>query len=150
MGRAKSRAKITNAHMLATEKYFAFLGIPSPFLKRETCSPKRGCLITHWYIFFELRKKHPAARIINIVVGRPGTMMPNIPIPLRTIPMENQKTLSAGYFPACVIFFPYHGVFIEMTGINKDFVEVVGIVYDAGQVVYDDICPFNQMQRMFL
>ena len=97
-------ANIINVHIVTIDKYFAFFGIPAPSRKRSTWSPKRGWLTTQWYIFVELRKKHPAARIIKIVVGRPGTIMPTIPTPVRTIPMDSQTILSAGMFPAPRIF----------------------------------------------
>ena len=103
-GSPMKTANIINAHIVTIDKYFAFFGIPAPSRKRTTWSPKRGWLTTQWYIFVELRKKHPAARIINIVVGSPGTIMPTIPIAVRTIPMESQTILSAGNVPALRIF----------------------------------------------
>jgi len=104
-GSPQKTAKEINAHIVASEQYFAFFGIPLPSLNWSTWLPKKGCLITQWYIFVELRKKHPAARIINIVVGRPGTTMPTIPTPVNTIPMDNQNILSTGECPILRIFF---------------------------------------------
>jgi hypothetical protein len=49
--------------------------------------------------------KHPAARIINIVVGRPGMIIPIIPSPLRTSPKENQNILRTGKYPLLRVFF---------------------------------------------
>ena len=97
-------ANIINAHIVTIDKYFAFFGIPAPSRKRSTWLPKRGWLTTQWYIFVELRKKHPAARIINMVVGRPGTIIPNIPTAVKIIPMDSQTILSAGNVPALRIF----------------------------------------------
>ena len=75
-------------HIIIIEVYLAFIGMPSPVLKRNTLSPKRGWLITQLYIFVELRKKHAAAKIIKMVVGNPGIMTPTRPRPVKNKPKE--------------------------------------------------------------
>ena len=75
-------------HIIIIEVYLAFIGIPSPVLKRNTLSPKRGWLITQLYIFVELRKKHAAAKIIKMVVGKPGIIIPARPSPVKNKPKE--------------------------------------------------------------
>ena len=78
--------------------YFAFSGMPSPDLKRNTLAPKRGGLITQSYILVELRKKHAAARIIKIVVGKPGITIP-------TRPSNTKKSPAAKYKAFIIILF---------------------------------------------
>ena len=78
------------------EVYLAFIGIPSPDLKRNTLSPKRGCLITQLYILAELRKKHAAAKIIKMVVGKPGIITPARPRPVKNKPKEKYIILVKG------------------------------------------------------
>ena len=85
-------------HIINMEMYFAFIGIPWPDLYCETLSPKRGCLITQLYIVVELRKKQAAAKIINIVVGKPGIMIPIRPNPVRKRPIEKYISLKIGIF----------------------------------------------------
>ena len=75
-------------HIIIMEVYLAFIGIPLPDLKRNTLSPKRGWLITQLYIFVELRKKHAAAKIIKMVVGKPGITTPTRPSPVKNKPKE--------------------------------------------------------------
>ena len=75
-------------HIIIIEVYLAFIGIPLPDLKRNTLSPKRGWLITQLYIFVELRKKHAAAKIIKMVVGKPGIITPTRPSPVKNKPKE--------------------------------------------------------------
>ena len=75
-------------HIIIMEVYLAFIGIPSPDLKRDTLSPKRGWLITQLYILAELRKKHAAAKIIKMVVGKPGIITPARPSPVKNKPKE--------------------------------------------------------------
>ena len=83
-------------HIIMMEVYLAFIGIPSPDLKRNTLSPKRGWLITQLYIFFELRKKQAAAKIIKMVVGRPGIITPARPRPVKNKPKEKYIILEKG------------------------------------------------------
>ena len=83
-------------HIIIMAVYLAFIGIPSPDLKRNTLSPKRGCLITQLYIFVELRKKHAAAKIIKMVVGNPGIITPIKPSPVRNKPKEKYIILGKG------------------------------------------------------
>ena len=83
-------------HIIMMEVYLAFIGIPSPDLKRNTLSPKRGWLITQLYILAELRKKHAAAKIIKIVVGKPGIMTPTRPSPVKNKPKEKYIILGKG------------------------------------------------------
>ena len=83
-------------HIIMIEVYLAFIGIPSPDLKRNTLSPKRGWLITQLYIFVELRKKHAAAKIINMVVGKPGIITPARPSPVKNKPKEKYIILVKG------------------------------------------------------
>ena len=83
-------------HIIMMEVYLAFIGMPSPDLKRNTLSPKRGWLITQLYIFVELRKKHAAAKIIKMVVGRPGIMTPTRPNPVKNKPKEKYIILGKG------------------------------------------------------
>ena len=83
-------------HIIMMEVYLAFIGIPSPDLKRNTLSQKRGCLITQLYIFFELRKKQAAAKIIKMVVGRPGIITPARPRPVKNKPKEKYIILEKG------------------------------------------------------
>ena len=85
-------------HIIIIEVYLAFIGMPLPDLKRNTLSPKRGWLITQLYIFVELRKKHAAARIIKIVVGKPGITMP-------TRPSNTKKSPAAKYKAFIIILF---------------------------------------------
>ena len=85
-------------HIKMIAIYFAFSGMPSPDLKRNTLAPKRGWLITHWYILVELRKKHAAAKIIKIVVGKPGITMP-------TRPSNTKKSPAAKYNAFIIILF---------------------------------------------
>ena len=85
-------------HIIIIEVYLAFIGIPLPDLKRNTLSPKRGWLITHLYIFVELRKKHAAAKIIKIVVGKPGIITPTRPSPVKNKPKEKYIILVKGTF----------------------------------------------------
>ena len=75
-------------HITIIDVYFAFFGIPWPDLNRNTLSPKRGWLITQLYIFVELRKKHAAAIIIKMVVGKPGITIPAKPRPASNNPEE--------------------------------------------------------------
>ena len=83
-------------HIIIIEVYLAFIGIPSPDLKRNTLSPKRGWLITQLYILFELRKKHAAAKIIKMVVGKPGIITPARPSPVKNKPKEKYIILVKG------------------------------------------------------
>ena len=83
-------------HIIMIEVYLAFMGIPLPDLKRNTLSPKRGWLITQLYILAELRKKHAAAKIIKIVVGKPGIMTPTRPSPVKNKPKEKYIILGKG------------------------------------------------------
>ena len=83
-------------HIIMIEVYLAFIGIPSPDLKRNTLSPKRGWLITQLYILAELRKKHAAAKIIKMVVGKPGIMTPARPSPVKNKPKEKYIILVKG------------------------------------------------------
>ena len=83
-------------HIIMMEVYLAFIGIPSPDLKCNTLSPKRGCLITQLYIFFELRKKQAAAKIIKMVVGKPGIITPTRPSPVKNKPKEKYIILGRG------------------------------------------------------
>ena len=83
-------------HIIMIEVYLAFIGIPSPDLKRNTLSPKRGWLITQLYILVELRKKHAAAKIIKMVVGKPGIITPTRPSPVRNKPKEKYIILVKG------------------------------------------------------
>ena len=83
-------------HIIIIEVYLAFIGIPLPDLKRNTLSPKRGWLITQLYIFVELRKKHAAAKIIKMVVGKPGIITPARPSPVRNKPKEKYIILGRG------------------------------------------------------
>ena len=83
-------------HIMIIEVYLAFIGMPSPDLKRDTLSPKRGWLITQLYIFVELRKKHAAAKIIKMVVGKPGIITPNRPSPVKNKPKEKYIILGKG------------------------------------------------------
>ena len=83
-------------HIIMIEVYLAFIGIPSPDLKRNTLSPKRGWLITQLYIFVELRKKHAAAKIIKMVVGKPGIITPARPRPVKNKPKEKYIILVKG------------------------------------------------------
>ena len=83
-------------HIIIMEVYLAFIGIPSPDLKRNTLSPKRGWLITQLYILVELRKKHAAAKIIKMVVGKPGIMTPARPSPVKNKPKEKYIILVKG------------------------------------------------------
>ena len=85
-------------HIIMIAVYFAFSGMPSPDLKRNTLAPKRGWLITHSYILVELRKKHAAAKIIKIVVGKPGMTMP-------TRPSNTKKNPAAKYKAFIIILF---------------------------------------------
>ena len=87
--------KIKN-HIIIMEVYLAFIGIPSPDLKRNTLSPKRGWLITQLYILVELRKKHAAAKIIKMVVGKPGIITPARPRPVKNKPKEKYIILVKG------------------------------------------------------
>ena len=87
--------KIKN-HIIMIEVYLAFIGIPSPDLKRNTLSPKRGWLITQLYILVELRKKHAAAKIIKMVVGKPGIITPARPRPVKNKPKEKYIILVKG------------------------------------------------------
>ena len=82
--------KIKN-HIIIIEVYLAFIGIPLPDLNRNTLAPKRGWLITQSYILVELRKKHAAAKIIKIVVGKPGITMPNRPSNTKKSPATKYK-----------------------------------------------------------
>ena len=75
-------------HIIIIEVYLAFIGMPLPDLKRNTLSPKRGWLITQLYILVELRKKHAAAKIIKMVVGKPGIIIPARPSPVKNKPRE--------------------------------------------------------------
>ena len=83
-------------HIIIMEVYLAFIGIPSPDLKRNTLSPKRGWLITQLYILVELRKKHAAAKIIKMVVGKPGIITPARPRPVKNKPKEKYIILVKG------------------------------------------------------
>ena len=83
-------------HIIIIEVYLAFIGIPSPDLKRNTLSPKRGWLITQLYILVELRKKHAAAKIIKMVVGKPGIITPARPRPVKNKPKEKYIILVKG------------------------------------------------------
>ena len=83
-------------HIIIIEVYLAFIGIPSPDLKRNTLSPNRGWLITQLYIFVELRKKHAAAKIIKMVVGRPGIITPARPRPVKNKPKEKYIIFGKG------------------------------------------------------
>ena len=83
-------------HIIMIEVYLAFIGIPSPDLKRNTLSPKRGWLITQLYIFVELRKKHAAAKIIKMVVGKPGIITPARPSPVKNKPKQKYIILGKG------------------------------------------------------
>ena len=83
-------------HIIMIEVYLAFIGIPSPDLKRNTLSPKRGWLITQLYILAELRKKHAAAKIIKMVVGKPGIRTPTRPSPVKNKPKEKYIILVKG------------------------------------------------------
>ena len=83
-------------HIIMIEVYLAFIGIPSPDLKRNTLSPKRGWLITQLYILVELRKKHAAAKIIKMVVGKPGIITPARPSPVKNKPKEKYIILVKG------------------------------------------------------
>ena len=83
-------------HIIMIEVYLAFIGIPSPDLKRNTLSPKRGWLITQLYILVELRKKHAAAKIIKMVVGKPGIITPARPRPVKNKPKEKYIILVKG------------------------------------------------------
>ena len=85
-------------HIIIIEVYLAFIGMPSPDLKRNTLSPNKGWLITQSYILVELRKKHAAARIIKIVVGKPGITMPNRP-------SNTKKSHAAKYKAFIIILF---------------------------------------------
>ena len=87
--------KIKN-HIIIMEVYLAFIGIPSPDLKRNTLSPKRGWLITQLYILVELRKKHAAAKIIKMVVGKPGIITPARPSTVKNKPKEKYIILVKG------------------------------------------------------
>jgi len=75
-------------HIIIIDVYLAFIGMPSPDLKRNTLSPKRGWLTTQLYIFVELRKKQAAATIIKMVVGKPGITTPAKPSPVKNRPKE--------------------------------------------------------------
>jgi len=83
-------------HIIMIEVYLAFTGIPSPDLNRNTLSPKRGWSITQLYIFVELRKKHAAAKIIKMVVGKPGITTPNKPSPVKNKPKKKYIILGKG------------------------------------------------------
>ena len=83
-------------HIIIIEVYLAFIGMPSPDLKRNTLSPKRGWFITQLYIFVELRKKQAAAKIIKMVVGRPGIITPAKPRPVKNKPKEKYIILVKG------------------------------------------------------
>ena len=83
-------------HIIIIEVYLAFIGIPLPDLKRNTLSPKRGWLITQLYIFVELRKKHAAAKIIKMVVGKPGIITPARPSPVKNKPKKKYIILEMG------------------------------------------------------
>jgi len=83
-------------HIIIMEVYLAFIGMPWPDLKRNTLSPKRGWLITQLYILAELRKKHAAAKIIKMVVGKPGIMTPTRPSPVKNKPKEKYIILGKG------------------------------------------------------
>ena len=83
-------------HIIIMEVYLAFIGIPSPDLKRNTLSPKRGWLITQLYILVELRKKHAAAKIIKMVVGKPGITTPARPSAVKNKPKEKYIILVKG------------------------------------------------------
>ena len=83
-------------HIIMMEVYLALIGIPSPDLKRDTLSPKRGWLITQLYILVELRKKHAAAKIIKMVVGKPGIITPARPSPVKNKPKEKYIILVKG------------------------------------------------------
>ena len=85
-------------HIIMIAEYFAFSGMPSPDLNRNTLDPKRGWLITQSYILVELRKKHAAARIIKIVVGKPGITIP-------TRPSNTKKSPAAKYKAFIIILF---------------------------------------------
>ena len=83
-------------HIIIMEVYLAFIGMPWPDLKRNTLSPKRGWLITQLYILVELRKKHAAAKIIKMVVGKPGIITPARPSPVKNKPKEKYIILVKG------------------------------------------------------
>ena len=83
-------------HIIMIEVYLAFIGIPSPDLNRNTLSPKRGWSIIQLYIFVELRKKHAAAKIIKMVVGKPGIITPARPRPVKNKPKEKYIILVKG------------------------------------------------------
>ena len=83
-------------HIIIIEVYLAFIGIPLPDLKRNTLSLKRGWLITQLYIFVELRRKHAAAKIIKMVVGKPGIITPTRPSPVKNKPKEKYIILAKG------------------------------------------------------
>ena len=84
--------------IIIIEVYLAFICIPLPDLKRNTLSPKRGWLITQLYILVELRKKHAAAKIIKMVVGKPGIITPARPSPVKNKPKEKYIILVKGTF----------------------------------------------------
>jgi len=48
------------------------------------------------YIFVELRKKHAAAKIIKMVVGKPGIITPTRPSPVKNKPKEKYIILGRG------------------------------------------------------
>ena len=83
-------------HIIIIEVYLAFIGMPSPDLKRNTLSPNKGWLIIQLYIFVELRKKHAAAKIIKMVVGKPGIITPARPRPVKNKPKEKYIILRKG------------------------------------------------------
>ena len=83
-------------HIIIMEVYLAFIGMPWPDLKRNTLSPKRGWLITQLYILVELRKKHAAAKIIKMVVGKPGIITPARPSAVKNKPKEKYIILVKG------------------------------------------------------
>ena len=85
-------------HIIMIAEYFAFSGMPSPDLNRNTLAPKRGWLITQSYILVELRKKHAAARIIKMVVGKPGIITPAKPSPAKNKPREKYIILEKSMF----------------------------------------------------
>ena len=83
-------------HIIIIEVYLAFIGMPSPDLKRNTLSPNKGWVITQLYIFVELRKKHAAAKIIKMVVGKPGIITPARPSPVKNKPKKKYIILETG------------------------------------------------------
>ena len=83
-------------HIIIIEVYLAFIGMPSPDLNRNTLSPKIGWSITQLYIFVELRKKHAAAKIIKMVVGKPGIITPARPSPVKNKPKKKYIILERG------------------------------------------------------